>query len=212
MMLNFQLKTNTRSIVRWGLGGDFDIEVLDERSGILILRVKGRDAKKCFRYEAGGHRWQRVPPTEKRGRRQTSTITVAVLPEAKRAEIQISEKDLEWKFSRGTGPGGQHKNKTDTAVQLKHKPTGLIVRIDSRSQSSNKDLALDTLRAKLLDRKKQTSYQQREQMRKGQVGMGMRGDKIRTICERDGIVYDDRTGKKMPYKRYVKGDFDELME
>lgn len=135
-----------------------------------------------------------------------------MLPEAKKAEIHIDERDLEWKFSRGTGPGGQHKNKTDTAVQLKHKPTGMIVRIDSRSQSSNKDLALETLRAKLLDRKRKQGYKQREEMRKGQVGLGMRGDKIRTVCEKDSRVYDERTGKKFPLKRYIKGDFDELME
>src|SRR3990167_10512299 len=101
----------------WVLRLVFDLELLDRRSGYMCFKVSGKDAYEYFKNEAGGHRWQRIPPTERKGRVQTSTITVAVLEEVNPKDIQISDKDLDWRFTRGTGPGGQHKNKTDTAVQ-----------------------------------------------------------------------------------------------
>jgi len=185
---------------------------LDCRAGLIVFRAFGDEAAKCFKYEHGGHRFQRVSPTEKRGRVHTSTITVVVLPEPMKNEINVNEKDLIWNYSRGSGPGGQNKNKTNTAVQLIHKPTGLMVRADSRSQTSNKELAFTTLQARLFAKAKQESSMCRDLMRKEQVGSGMRGDKIRTVCQIKGVVFDKRTGKKIPLKKYEKGYFDELME
>lgn len=172
--------------------------------------MQGKSADRAFGNEGGGHRWQRIPPTEKRGRRHTSTITVAVLPEPTQVELKLDERDLEWHFTRGSGAGGQHKNKTDTAVQLTHKPTGLIVRADSRSQSNNKELALLTMKARLLERQRKSAGAARVQMRKTQVGSGMRGDKVRTICMHKGLVHDHATNKKTTYRKYEKGDFDEF--
>ena len=191
-------------------GGDFDQELLESRSGILIFRVSGKGADKAFANEAGGHRWQRNSPTEKRDRRHTSTITVAVLPESEKIRVNIDEDDLEWKFARGSGPGGQHRNKTDTAVQLTHKPTKISVRIDGRSQLSNKEKAFELLKERIFEHKNRISSKFRENARKDQVGSGMRGDKVRTICVHKGLVFDHTTGKKIPFKRYERGDFDEF--
>lgn len=165
-----------------------------------------------FANEAGGHRWQRNPPTEKRGRFHTSTITVAVMHDVSPHEVKIDERDLDWKFSRGTGAGGQHKNKTDTCVDLTHKPTGTKVRIDGRSQASNKQNALAILRIRIKEQQKQNFYQERDQVRKNQLGSGMRGDKIRTIRVRDNQVKDHRLGTKTTYDKYVRGDFSGLIK
>lgn len=117
---------------------------------------------------------------------------------------------MDWKFSRGTGPGGQHRNKTDTCVDLTYIPTGLTVRVDGRSQSSNKDNALFILKARLKEQSKATFFKNRAKDRKEQVGSGMRGDKIRTIRVRDDRVTDHRTGKTTTYGKYAKGDFSEI--
>lgn len=174
---------------------------------MIIFRATGKDAQKVFEHEAGGHRWQRIPPTEKRGRRQTSTITVAVLPEPTQKELYIDQKDLEWTTRRGSGPGGQHRNKTDSCVDLKHKPSGLVVTIDGRSQSQNKQLALQILRAKLLDLQQSHATLKQNANRKNQIGCGMRGDKIRTIRVHDNMVVDHQLNQKISYVQYSKGNF-----
>jgi peptide chain release factor 1 len=140
----------------------------------------------------------------------TSTVTVAVLPEPTQVELRLDQHDLDWFFSRGTGGGGQHKNKTDTAVQLVHRPTGVMVRADSRSQASNKELALATLKARLLDQRRKKASAHRINMRKGQLGSGMRGDKVRTICVHKDLVHDHSTDKKMTYRKYRKGELEDL--
>lgn len=124
--------------------------------------------------------------------------------------MQINDKDLEWKFSRGTGPGGQHKNKTDTAVQLTHIPTKIVVRCDGRSQSSNKDTALSILRSKLKTIKLDNQHKKLNNIRSKQVGSGMRGDKIRTIRVKDDQVIDHQLNRTIKYSKYVRGDFSGL--
>lgn len=199
------------SIKNFVLGSIFDLAVLDQRSGFIVCKVSGKRVKEIFKNEPGGHRWQRIPPTEKRGRVHTSTITVAVLEPLKRNEINLSPRDLEIKTTRGGGPGGQHKNKVETAVMVKHIPSGLTVRCeDSRSQDTNKENALSILATRLKMQQDHKAWQERKKERKDQVGSGQRGDKIRTIQVRNDKVNDHRSGKRTSYKKYQKGDFSEL--
>jgi peptide chain release factor 1 len=174
------------------------------------LKISGKKATKIFAHEAGGHRWQRASPTDKRGRIHTSTITVAILPEPKQHEFHLDKRDLEWQTRRGTGPGGQHRNKTESTVDLIHKPTGIKVTADSRSQHQNKVTALEILSAKLLAKERERDILQRNKNRRQQVGCGMRGDKRRTIRVGDNQVVDHILGKTIPYKDYVKGNLDEF--
>src|SRR5262245_48467305 len=119
----------------------------------------GNGAEEAFRDEAGGHRWQRVPPNERRGRVHTSTVTVAVLPEPAAAELRIAPGDLDWSFCRGSGSGGQHRNKTESTAVVTHVPTGLTVRCESeRSQHQNRATALALLRARLWDAEAKQRY------------------------------------------------------
>lgn len=192
-------------------GGSFSIELLEECHGFICFRVQGKGALKDFKNEAGGHRFQRVSPTERKGRVHTSTITVAVLPEVSEIELKINPEDLEFKATRGSGAGGQHRNVTDSAVIVTHLPSNIKVRCESeRSQHQNKEIALDILRAKLQSiatEKATTSYNSE---RKTQVGSGQRGDKVRTIRLQDDLVVDHQTDKKMSAKLYMKGHIDLL--
>lgn len=193
---------------RWS---SFSHEVLDVREGLLVLRVTGRAVRAAFAGEPGGHRWQRVPPGEKRGRVHTSTVTVAVLPEPRAHELHIDPRDLDESFTRGTGKGGQHRNKTDTVVVLKHLPTGIVVRVDGgRSQSLNRETALGLLRARILAARTAAATADRNAARRDQVGCGARGDKVRTIAVQRGSVTDHGSGKSMVLDRYLRGHLGEL--
>lgn len=170
--------------------------------------MSGKNVEEIFKDEPGGHRWQRVPPTEKRGRVQTSTVTVAVLREPEAVELRIDERDLEIKTCRGSGAGGQHRNVTDSAVQIFHKPSGLMVRAETeRSQSQNREYAMGLLRARLLAAAKEAKSNARAADRRSQVGSGMRGDKRRTIRCQDGQVNDHISGRTWKLKEYMRGDW-----
>lgn len=161
-----------------------------------------------FANEAGGHRFQRVPPNEKRGRVHTSTITVAILREPQPHELTLDDRDLEWSTCRGSGAGGQHRNVTDSAVQLKHLPSGTMVRCESeRSQTQNRQTALAILRAKLLQAQATAASAAENAARRAQVGSGMRGDKRRTIRYQDGQVHDHVLDVRVPLRDYLRGDF-----
>ena len=152
-----------------------------------------------------------MPPNEKRGRVQTSTITVAVLEEPTEAQIRLDIRDLDIRTCRGSGAGGQHRNKTESAVQVTHKPTGVQVRCEGeRSQHQNRDEALRLLRAKLLEHERNVKKSSRNHDRRTQVGTGMRGDKIRTIAVQRDQVTDHRTGKQITVKSFMRGDLDGL--
>lgn len=188
-------------------GAAFSLEILDQRSGFVVLRATGARVMEFFGEEAGGHRWQRIPPNEKRGRVHTSTITVAVLPEPLEVEVVVSEKELLWSTCRGTGSGGQKRNKTETTVLLKHLPTGMTVRCETtRSQLKNRELALALLRARLWEAAQARLSKARALERKHQQGSGMRGDKRRTIRCQDGQVTDHLTGRKWELKAYLRGE------
>jgi len=187
----------------------FDVDVTDEAPGFVAMIVSGKAAQSVFANESGGHRFQRIPPTEKRGRVQTSTITVAVLPLAGENTFRLNERDLDIKFCRGSGNGGQHRNKTDSACQVKHIPTGLMVRCESRrQQGQNKALALQILAARLSEAQTSTIRKLENDSRKDQIGLGMRGSKRRTIRVRDDSVEDHVTGRVWRWSKYVRGDWE----
>jgi peptide chain release factor 1 len=191
-------------------GGVFDAELLENNDGIIVIQFSGKGAKQLFGNEAGGHRWQRVPPTEKRGRVHTSTVTVAVLDPEERSTFELDDQDIDIKTSRGSGPGGQHRNKTDSCVTVTHKPTGVSVRIDMKSQHQSKEIALKILTSKIEKSKINAERQSREKLRKEQVGSGMRSDKVITLyVHRDKVVHHV-TGKETTYKRYSRGYIDDL--
>jgi peptide chain release factor 1 len=170
--------------------------------------VSGRGASEAFRDEAGGHRFQRVPPNERHDRVHTSTITVAVLPAPDEAALRVDPRDLEWKWSRGSGPGGQHRNKTESAVDLTHRPTGITVHCESeRSRTQNQSIALNALRARIHAAQREAELSARASTRRAQVGSGMRGDKRRTIRYQDDSVVDHETGRRWTLREYLRGDW-----
>lgn len=186
-------------------------ELIDSRPGLIVFKATGDSADRAFRNEPGGHRWQRVPPNERRGRVHTSTITVAILPVPTEQEMRIPPGDLDITTARGSGPGGQARNKTESCVIAVHKPTGLTVRCDSeRSQKQNRASALDILRAKLLEMRRSGQQAATAADRKRQVGTGQRGDKIRTIRTQDGVVTDHRLNRKIRFCDYEKGMLEEF--
>lgn len=192
-------------------GGVFSHEVIESRPGILIARVTGRDVFSLLRHEPGGHRHQRIPPNERKGRVHTSTVTVAVMSVPTEAEVRIQDRDLEWSTCRGSGAGGQHRNVTDSAVMVKHLPTGLMVRCENeRSQHQNKAMALALLRTRLQEQEQRSQDQQRSNTRKSMLGTGQRGDKTRTYRWTDGVVTDHTSDKKAPLERVVRGFLEDL--
>ncbi len=161
----------------------------------IIFGVEGDGAYSKFKFESGVHRVQRVPETESQGRIQTSTATVAVLPEVEDVEIEIKDSDLIYESCKSSGAGGQHINKTESAVRLTHKPTGIVVECqEERSQFKNKDKALKMLKTKLYDIKQREQSEQIASNRKSQVGTADRSEKIRTYNYPQSRVTDHRIG------------------
>jgi len=184
---------------------------LDQRPSIIIVEVSGKDARKIFANESGGHRWQRIPSTEKRGRVQTSTITVAILEPVNPRDLIIDDGEISKEVFRGSGAGGQKRNKTSSAVRLTHKPTGIVVKYESeRSQSMNLQAAKAILASRLKQLADESDQKERSSIRKEQLGCGMRGEKRRTIRIRDDQVIDHITQKKISAKKYLRGELDEL--
>jgi len=179
----------------------------------VIFRVSGESVFRKLRYESGVHRVQRVPATEAQGRIHTSTATVAVLPEAQDVEIELKPEDLRIEVSRAGGPGGQGVNTTDSAVQVLHIPTGMMVRCqEGRSQIKNKERALSILRARLLERKQCEEAEKYSAQRRGQIGTGGREEKIRTYNFPQNRVTDHRIGLTLyNLDRVMDGELGELI-
>jgi len=179
----------------------------------VIFLVTGEDVYKRLKYESGVHRVQRVPATEASGRIHTSTVTVAVLPEAEEVDVEIKPEELEVTVCRASGPGGQGVNTTDSAVQILHKPTGLIVRCaDERSQIKNRAKAMKVLRSRLLEQKVAEENAKYAAQRKSQVGTGERNERIRTYNFPQNRVTDHRielTLYNLP--TVIEGDIDSLV-
>lgn len=183
--------------------------MLDQSDGFIAFLVQGAGAEAAVRDEAGGHRWQRVPPTERRGRVQSSTVTVAVLEvdaSVQAGPAMLNERDVTITATRGSGPGGQHRNVTDSCVLAVHRPTGLQVRIDGRSQIQNRKLALAILASKLRQQAAAQGQDARNQARRSQVGTGERSDKIRTYRVRDDLVIDHRSGQRWKLSAWIRGE------
>jgi peptide chain release factor 1 len=180
----------------------------------IIFAISGTDVFKRLKYESGVHRVQRVPATEASGRIHTSTATVAVLPEAQEVDVEIKPEELEITVCRASGPGGQGVNTTDSAVQILHKPSGLIVRCaDERSQLKNKGKALKVLRSRLLDQKIAEENAKYAAQRKAQVGTGERNERIRTYNFPQNRVTDHRielTLYNLP--AVMEGELDGIIE
>jgi peptide chain release factor 1 len=180
----------------------------------IIFEVTGEDVFKRLKYESGVHRVQRVPATEAQGRIHTSTVTVAVLPEAQEVDLEIKPDEIEINVCRASGKGGQGVNTTDSAVQIIHKPTGMIVRCaDQRSQQKNKVQALTVLRSRLLERKIAEENAKYAAARKDQVGTGERSEKIRTYNFPQNRVTDHRIELTLyNLANFVEGELDPLVE
>lgn len=176
--------------------------------------ITGTDVFARLKFESGVHRVQRVPATESQGRIHTSTVTVAVLPEAEEVDVEIRDEDLRIDIYRASGAGGQHVNKTDSAVRMTHLPTGIVVAMqDERSQHKNRAKAMKILRARLYERHRSEAHAVRAADRKSQVGTGDRSERIRTYNFPQGRVTDHRINLTL-YKidRIMAGELDEIIE
>jgi len=180
----------------------------------IVFSIDAVGAYSRFKYESGVHRVQRVPETESSGRIHTSTVTVAVLPEAEEVDVEINMAEVDIDTYRSSGAGGQHVNKTDSAIRLTHRPSGIVVCCqDERSQHKNKDKAFKILRSKLYEIAQQEQNKEIAQNRKSQVGTGDRSERIRTYNFPQGRVTDHRIGLTL-YKleQIMNGDLDELID
>ncbi len=180
----------------------------------ISFSINGENAYSRLKFESGVHRVQRVPETETQGRIHTSTVTVAVLPEAEEVELEIDPKELQIDVFRSSGAGGQHVNKTSSAIRVTHLPTGMVVECqDERSQYKNKDKALKVLRSRLLDIKVREQNDKIASERKLQVGTGDRSERIRTYNYPQGRMTDHRIGLTL-YKldSILNGDLTELID
>ncbi len=210
----FRMYTMYSEAKRW------TVEILNlnrtELGGVkeVEFSVQGEGAYSRFKYESGVHRVQRVPETESQGRIQTSTATVAVLPEAEDVEVNIDPKELKIDVFRASGAGGQHINKTESAVRITHLPTGMVVECqDERSQQKNKDRAMKVLASRLLEMKQQEADKAYASERRSQIGTGDRSERIRTYNFPEGRVSDHRIGLTL-YKldSILNGSLDEVID
>ncbi len=199
-----RFKIEVMNINETGIGGIKEISFMIEGEGVYS-RLK---------YESGVHRVQRVPDTESSGRIHTSTVTVAVLPAAEDVEIDINPADLEISTFRSSGAGGQHVNKTSSAIRVVHIPSGMVVECqDERSQHKNKEKALKVLRSRLYDIKKQEQHAKVANERKSQVGTGDRSERIRTYNYPQGRVTDHRVSLTLyRLEEILNGDIDEIID
>ena len=191
--------------------GVFDAKIIHDAPGEMKVVFSGHRAKELFAPEAGGHRWQRIPPTERGGRKHSSTITVAVLDETTVVVEELCDGDLVINRYRASGPGGQKRNKVETAIRIRHKPSGIVVCSASEaSQKQNLINARRELQCRVTSVAKQRLHQAINGSRKSQIGKGERSDKIRTVQMQNGKVINHVTGKSVSVKDYLKGKIERV--
>ena len=190
-------------------GGDFDYQIVEERSGFIIASISGKNAYNILKNETGGLRFQRVSPTEKNGRIHTSTITIAVFEENGNNNLfQLNLEEFEESAYKGSGKGGQKRNKKMSAVRLVHKPTGISVCVESgRNYHQNRETAWAEMERRLKNIHIQNEQLKEAKNRKNQVGSGMRGDKRRTIAIQRDEVIDHIGGWRISFKKYRNGEW-----
>lgn len=210
------LRMYTRYAERHGYKAELMNENYTEKGGVkeVVLSLQGKGAYSRMKFESGVHRVQRVPETESQGRIHTSAATVAVLPEAEDVEVDINPNDLQIDTYRSGGAGGQHVNKTESAIRITHIPTGLVVQCqDERSQHKNRDKAMRVLKSRLLELYQSKAVEAEADERKNQVGSGDRSERIRTYNFPQSRVTDHRIGLTL-YKleAFLDGDMDEVID
>ena len=197
----------------------YKVEVMESSEGeaggyaLISFQVKGLDAYRHFKFESGAHRVQRVPKTETQGRVHTSTATVIVFPDVEEEDVEIPDSDLEIETHRASGASGQHINKTDSAVRIVHKPTGITVNCqDGRNQIANKETALRIIRARVYDYYKQKKEEEEGRIRRSKIGTGDRSEKIRTYNYPQNRVSDHRIGLTInQLDRIMEGKLDDIV-
>lgn len=209
-----------RMYSRYSEGMGWKVEIMSAHAAQMggykeiIANVIGSGAFSRLKFESGVHRVQRVPATEAQGRIHTSTVTVAILPEAEEVELDIQEKDLRIDVYRAGGPGGQCVNTTDSAVRITHLPTGVVVAMqDEKSQIKNKEKAMKVLRARILERMQSEQDAERREERRGQIGGAERAEKIRTYNYPQSRISDHRIGLSIySLDEVLEGDLDQLVD
>ena len=208
-----------RAYARFAESKKMKVEIVsqsDSESGgykEVVIALSGGAPYRHFKYESGVHRVQRVPVTESQGRVHTSTATVAVLPEAEEVDVEINPKDLEISTFKASGAGGQHVNKTESAIRIVHVPSGVVVSCsEERSQFQNRDRAMQMLRSVLMDRKQREADESMGSLRRGQVGTGDRSEKIRTYNFPQDRITDHRINESFQnIKSIMDGDLNKLV-
>ena len=209
-----------RMYLKYAESKRWKVEVLSMSEGAaggykeIIAEIAGRGAFARLKFESGVHRVQRVPATETQGRIHTSTVTVAVLPEAEEVDVEVNEGDLRIDVYRASGAGGQHVNKTESAVRITHMPTGIVVAMqEERSQHKNRAKAMKILRARLYEAQRSSLAATRAADRKGQVGTGDRSERIRTYNFPQGRVTDHRINLTLhKIDRVMLGEMDDIID
>lgn len=186
---------------------NYKYQVLTEKDGQYIIQANYKNSYIDLEKEHGQHCCQRIPKTETRGRKHTSFVSVNIIPKIIKPKIEINEKDIDIKTQRGSGPGGQHRNKTDTAVRATHIPTKISCFIDGRSQKQNKEKAINVLKSKVLSYYNDIGNKNLSDKRSCNVNLGKRGNKLRTYCFDKNIIIDHINKKKInKLKKVISGN------